>query len=217
MLQSRNPNDETRGAFEADVTAVSLCDPAANGKAESASGAVAGTNQSIEYAASYFARNAGTVVVDDDGGEVAVRVHADADGGTCVPDRVVEEIANDLRDAALVGFGEDGGRLEVDPRRSFSTGILTGDARDGIADVDRLAFELFRAAGARQQCEIADESGSVECGSSNRFECRTFRIARVDRSLLRYARYRSERRPQFVRDVGSEVALSLGRGLEGSD
>src|SRR5579872_5247275 len=217
MLQSRDSYDETRRALEADVAAVSASDPTAYRETESASSTVAGAHQTIENAAPYLARHAGTIIVDNDRGEVAVGVHGDAYGGTRVPDSVVEEITNDLRHAALVGFGENRSRCEIDARRTLSDGVLAGDARDGVADVDRLAFEFFRAAGACEQREIADEAGRVESGGGNRFECRTFRIARVDRALLRYARYRSERRPQFVRNVGGEVALPFGSSLERSD
>jgi hypothetical protein len=217
MLQSRNPYDETRGALEANVTAMSASDPAANCQTKSAAGTVAVAHQAIEYAASYFARNTGTVIIDDDGSEVAFGPNGDAYTGTRVPDSVVEKIANDLRDAALVGFGEDRSRLEIDARCAGSNGVLARDASDSVADVDRLALEFLRAAGAREQREIADEPRCIESGAGNRFECRTFRIARIDRRLLRYARYRSERRPQFVRDVGSEVALPLGSGFERSD
>ncbi len=217
MLQSRDSNDETRGALEADVTAVSLSDPTANCEAKPASSAIAGAYESIENAASYLARHAGAVIVDDDGSEVTFGVHGDAYRGTCVPDGIVEEIANDLRDATLIGFGENRSRLEIDARRSLSNGVLAGDARDGVADIDRLAFELLGAAGACEQREIADEARRVESGGGNGFECRTFRIARLDRAFLRYARYRSERRPQFMRDVGGEVSLPFGNSFEGSD
>ncbi len=217
MLQSRNSHNETRRALEADVAAVSLSDPTANRKAESAPGTVAGANQTLEHATSDLTRHAGAIIVDDDSCEVAVGVHGDADRGTRVTDGIVEQITNDLRDAALIGFSEDRSRLEIDAWSAGADGVLAGDASDGIAYVDRLALEFFRAAGSCEQREIADEAGRVKSGGGNRFECRTFRIARIDRGLLRYARYRSERRPQFVRDVGSEVALPFGSSFEGSD
>lgn|GEM_PF-6150161 len=217
MLQPRNAHNETRRAFEADVAAVRASDPTANRKPKSAAGAVAGADQSVEHAAADLTRNAGTVVVDDDRSEVAFGMHGDAYGRACMTDGVVEQIADDLCDAAFIGVGEDRSGLEVDVRRAGSDGIFASDARDGIADVDRLALELFRAPGACQEREIGNEARSVERSGGNRFECRTFRITRVDRSLLRYARYRSERRPQFVRDVGGEISFPLGGSLKRSD
>jgi len=217
MLQSWDSHDETRGVFQADLAAVSPRNPTANRQPEPASRTVAGAHQSIEHAVSNLARNAGTVVVDDDGGEVAFRAHGDADAGVRVTNGVVEQVAHDLRDAPLVGFGEDRSRLEIDAGGAFSTGVLPRDAGDGITDVDRLALELLGTAGTRQKSEVTHQARSIDRGVGYRFESRAFRITRIDRGLLRYARYRSERRAQLVRDVGGEIAFAFGGSLKGGD
>ena len=195
MFQSRDLHDEASAAFETDVAAMRAGNPTANCEAEAVARAVPGANEPFENARTNLIWHAGSVIVDDDGSVWSLGPHGDIYGGAGMPYGVVEQITDDLRDAPLVGIGENRSRVEIDARRSVAAGVLASDARNGVADVDGLALELVGSAGTRQEGEIGDQARGVECGTGDRFERRTFRIARIDRGFLRYARYRSERRP----------------------
>ena len=130
---------------------------------------------------------------------------------------VVEQVANDLRDTPLVGLGEDRFGFDLEARRRVTVRVLARDARDGVAQIDRLTLELLGTAGARQEREIADQTGSVERGGGDRLERGSLGDVPIGERGLRDRCDRRERRSDLVGDVGGEFALSLGGGLQRRD
>ena len=170
---------------------------------------------------SRLGRNAVAVVVDDDSPQRPFRRDAMRYARARVANGVLEQIARQFAEPALVAVNDRADRLAFDAHAAARRERLRVSRDDSARrPPDRRVRIAARGvpgsrASVKRSVTTADASNALR---DDRFECRPGVCRwRIDRAACAVARDRGERRTQLVRGIGGKCALAFARRLQRRD